>query len=108
MNGSGRLLRAACCAGALLGTLAAGGAASGCHRATEADCKQIVDRIVELELRDQGVTDPVTLEARKSETKAKQRGQLVGGCVGKRISLSAMGCIRSAKTSSEITDKCLR
>jgi hypothetical protein len=87
--------------------LAAALAAAGCHRASRAECEQIVDRIVELELRDQGITDPGALEARKADARAKRQDSLVRDCVGKRISASAMACIRAAKTSAEITDKCL-
>jgi hypothetical protein len=81
---------------------------SSCHKATEADCEQILDRIVELELRDQGVTDPELVKRRTDETKARKREQLIKTCVGKRVSQSNMECIRKAQTAAEITDKCLR
>jgi len=83
-------------------------ASAGCRRATEADCETIVDRIVELQLREQGVTDAETIAKRKEETKAKKRQELLGGCVGKRISSGSLKCIEGAKTSAEIIDVCLR
>lgn len=83
-------------------------ASAGCRRATEADCEKIVDRIVELQLREQGVTDPDVIARRKDETKAKKRQELLGGCVGRRISNSSLECIQGAKTSAEIIDVCLR
>lgn len=81
---------------------------AGCHRATEADCEQIIDRLVELELKEQGITDPAVVNVRKKETKARKRDELIGSCVGKRISHSAMACIRNAKSAAEVTDECLR
>lgn len=97
-SGPGRLVLLLLCLAAL----------GGCRRATEADCEKIVDRIVELQLREQGVTDSETIAKRKEETKAKKRQELLGGCVGKRISNSSLKCIEGAKTSSEIIDICLR
>jgi hypothetical protein len=81
---------------------------SSCHKATEADCEQILDRIVELELKDQGITDPELVKRRTEETKTRKREQLIKTCVGKRVSQSNMECIRKAQNAAEITDKCLR
>ena len=88
--------------------LAGGLFATGCRRATEQDCERIIDRIVELELKDQGIKDPQLIEQRKSETRKKKREELLAGCVGKRISESALACIDKAQTADEITEKCLR
>ncbi len=87
-----------------LGTLAL----VGCRRANEQDCERIIDRIVQLELEEQGITDPKVIEKRKRETRDQKREELLEGCVGKRISESALACIDNAKTSKEITEKCLR
>jgi hypothetical protein len=81
---------------------------AGCHRATEADCEKILDRIVELELKDQGITDPKLVEIRKAETRASKREALIKSCVGKRISESALACIQNAREATEVTEKCLR
>lgn len=93
---------------ALLGLALSACGLSSCHKATEADCEQILDRIVELELKDQGVTDPELVKKRTEETKSRKREQLIKSCVGKRVSRSNMECIRTAKNAAEITDKCLR
>jgi hypothetical protein len=82
--------------------------AAGCHRATEAECEKILDRIVELELRDRGVTDPELIKQRSAETKARKRDALIKSCVGKRISQSNLDCIEKAASAPEITEKCLR
>jgi hypothetical protein len=79
----------------------------GCHRATEADCDRIIDKLVELELKEQGINDPRTIELRREETRAKKREELIHSCVGKRVSQRSMDCIQRAQSSSEVTDKCL-
>ncbi len=80
---------------------------SGCHRATKQDCEQILDRIVELELAKQGVEDPKLVVSRKAELREAKQDALLRSCVGRRVSQSAMACIKQAKTSEEITESCL-
>ncbi len=81
---------------------------TGCRYATEQDCERIIDRIVELELKEQGITDPRLIEQRKTDTRQKKREELLAGCIGKRISESAMTCIDKAESARDITEKCLR
>ena len=90
---------------AIAGSVAA---LTGCRHATEQDCERILDRIVELELQEQGVTDPALVAKRKEETRAAKRDELIKACVGKRISERALACISEAKRADEITEKCLR
>jgi hypothetical protein len=96
---------------ALLGSLALGVAGCG-HPASEAECEIIVNRIVELELKAQKVTDPNEIAKRRSESLglAGDRGkaQVLEGCVGKRITDRALVCVREADTASDITDRCLQ
>ena len=108
MNAVGRLAELLAVLLSVGSTLAVGAAVMGCHRATEQDCEEIVDKIVELELKEQGVTDPEVVATRKTETKTHKRDELISGCVGKRVSVTAMQCIREAHTSTEVTEKCLR
>jgi len=82
--------------------------AAGCHRATEQDCERILDRMVELELKDQGIQDEKTVEARKAAARAKKRDDLIRNCVGKRLPKSSLDCIEKAQRPEEITEKCLR
>ena len=81
---------------------------SGCHRATRQDCEQILDRIVELELNKQGIKDPQTVASRKQEIRKAKEQELLRSCVGHRVSKSAMNCIKHAKSSEEITSRCLQ
>ena len=84
------------------------GLLTGCHTATEADCERIIDRIVELELKDQGITNPEVVAQRKQQTRSKKRDDLLQGCVGNRIGKSTMTCIDNAESSKQITEECLQ
>jgi hypothetical protein len=81
---------------------------SGCHRATKQDCEQILDRIVELELSEQGIKDPELVQSRKQEIRKAKHDDLIRSCVGRRVSRSALDCIKRAKSSKQITDHCLQ
>lgn len=88
--------------------------ALGCgHPATADECRLIVDRIAELELRAQNVTDPAEIARRRrtslglgdSDSVPPDRLQ---ECVGRHVTDRAMACVRSARTADEITERCLR
>ncbi len=86
---------------------------AGCgHPASEAECQTIVERIVELELKAQNVTDPAEVAKRRTESLGlsgdRGRAEVLQGCVGKRITDRALSCVRNASTASDITDRCLQ
>ncbi len=84
-------------------------ALGGCgHPATEPECQEILDKVVELELRGQNVNDPATLELRKKTTREARSKELLPGCVGRKITDQAMACIRGATSYDEIDNRCLR
>jgi len=87
-------------------------AASCGHPATEAECQVIVERIVELELRAQHVTDPNEAAKRRNESLGISsdggKPEMLEGCIGKHITDRALACVRRAETASEITDRCLQ
>jgi hypothetical protein len=95
-------------AAALLAALA------GCgHPATEADCQLIADRIAELELKAQNITDPAEVRRKKDETlglggATSSKKELLEGCIGRHVTDKALACVRQAKTSDEIASQCLR
>ena len=95
-------------AGLLLGLLAA---ACG-HPASEAECRVILERIVELELKSQKVNDPNELAKRRNEALGISadggRSDLLEGCVGRHITDRALSCVKSAETASDITEHCLQ
>ncbi len=81
----------------------------GCgHAASQQECEEIVDKIVELELRGQYVNDPATLEQRKKTAREAKAKELLPKCMGRKITAEAMVCIRGAKSYDEIDNRCLR
>ena len=86
----------------------------GCgHPATADECRIIVDRIVELELKAQNVTDPAEIARRRSTSlgmgdAAATAPNLIQDCVGRHVTDRAMACVRSARKADEITERCLR
>ena len=78
----------------------------GCgHPATKAECEEIFERSAEIELRAQKVSDPGLIEERTKEARAAS-DKLLEQCVGRRVTESAMECIRAAQTAGEF-DACL-
>jgi len=99
--------------GALVGVVALASLVGACgHPATEAECKIILERIVELELRSQKVNDPTEITKRRNEslglTADGGRSDLLDGCVGRHITDRALACVQSAETAMEITEHCLQ
>jgi ABC-type uncharacterized transport system auxiliary subunit len=94
----------------LAGLVALAGAAAlaGCgHPATQEECDELIAKSAEIELRGQNVTDPKTIAERTSAARATPKGaELSSRCVGKRITSSALACVRRAKTADEF-DHCL-
>ncbi len=82
--------------------------AGGCgHRASVAECEQIVERIAELEIQKQ----PAALSEaeKKSEIESARqslRQSTLKDCVGRRVTDRAMLCVERAKTSQEIVEDC--
>ena len=84
-------------------------AAPGCSRgrASAEDCREIFDRIVELELRERGFRDPALTARKRRELGRRLAGEL-DACVGRPLDPGALPCLRSATTNEEITHRCLR
>lgn len=77
------------------------------HPATPEECEDIFRRSAEIELRAQDIVDPADIERRVAEAKAAKGEALMKDCVGKRITDSAMECVRAAQTADEL-DACLK
>jgi hypothetical protein len=81
-------------------------ALSGCgHPASVKECEEIVEAIVRLEMRqaDAG-SDAVAEEVRA--TKESMRGDMMKRCVGRRLTDTAMRCVRKATTAQQIEEQC--
>lgn len=99
--------------GMFLGALASFLLLAACgHPATEAECRIILERIVELELKSQKVNDPAEIAKRRNESLGLSadggRSDLLDGCVGRHITDRALACVQSAETASDITEHCLQ
>lgn len=80
---------------------------AGCgHPATKAECDELFAKSAELELSAQRITDPKLVADRVAAARAAEGDTFVGHCQGRRITKSALECIRHA-TSSEQLDRCL-
>ena len=82
---------------------------SGCRgqRATRADCERIVDRIVALELLEQGFHDPV-LQARTEEHMRQELRSEIDRCTGLPMRPDALQCAERARSAEDIVHRCLR
>ena len=83
----------------------AGLAACG-RRATEADCSFILDRNVEVAMKQMNISDPVAIAKRKDEIRSEMKDSLKD-CVGKRVTDPMLACVRTAQTADDI-DKCMQ
>jgi hypothetical protein len=88
--------------------LAAALAAAGCtrERATPELCARILDRIVELELGERGYRDPVLVERKKTQMRARFADDLLR-CPGRSVRSGARACIDTARHTEEISHHCL-
>lgn len=79
----------------------------GCgHPATRAECDVIFDKSAEIELRAQNVQDPKEIATRIEAVRKARGEEIVGKCVGRRITERAMQCVRQASSAAQV-DKCL-
>jgi hypothetical protein len=76
------------------------------HPASQDECDEIVERVARLELEKRFPGNPKAVEDEIEETKESLKTSTMKDCVGKRITQSAMECVRKAKTSKEIIDDC--
>ena len=91
---------------ALLGAILAIPLAGCGHPATREECDEVFNRSAELELQTQHITDPKRVGAMIADLREKKGEQILQHCVGKRITQSAMECVRRATAPAEI-ERCL-
>jgi hypothetical protein len=81
--------------------------AAGCgRRATPADCRLIVDKSVELQLKMLSETDAPSVARREQQVRAQMQGELKS-CEGRLVSDKMMSCVISASATEEL-EQCLR
>jgi hypothetical protein len=81
--------------------------AAGCgRRATPADCRLIVDKSVELQLKMLSETDAPSVARKEQLVRAQMQDELKA-CEGRLVSDKMMSCVISAPTTEEL-EQCLR
>jgi hypothetical protein len=81
--------------------------AAGCgRRATASDCRLIVDKSVELQLKMLNETDGPAVALREQQVRAQLQGE-IKACEGRRVSDKMMSCVISASAPEEL-ETCLR
>ncbi|HEY3819176.1 MAG TPA: hypothetical protein VGL81_18535 [Polyangiaceae bacterium] len=82
--------------------------ATGCgRRATRADCQLIVDRSVEIEMKERSESDPKAIAKREAEVRAELDDKISSCERDRRVTDKMMACVQSASTTSDL-EKCLR
>lgn len=101
------MLRIALAAVALSPMAFPGAAGAGCgHRATQADCQLIVDKAVELQLKDMDLRDAPSIQQREQQVRA-ELGDEIKSCEGRHVTDRTLACVRGATTPQGL-DACLR
>jgi hypothetical protein len=84
-----------------------GAIAAGCgRRATDADCRLIVDRSVELQMKEMSYNDAAAIAEREQQVRAELDDQ-IRSCEARRVTDKTVACVRAAATIKEL-DSCLR
>jgi hypothetical protein len=90
-----------------LGALACGLALVTCgRRATPADCQLLVDRSVELQLKELNHADAAAIAERERQVRAELDDE-IRSCESRRVTEKTMDCVRAASSTSEL-DRCFR
>ena len=82
-------------------------ALAGCgHPASREECDELFAKNAEIELRAQRVSDPKVIAERTAAARAAEGEAFAGRCMGRRITASALQCVRRAATAEQL-DRCL-
>lgn len=81
---------------------------TGCGRpATEEECRVILRRAAELQLKGQLDLSSEAVKAELDAIEASMKDAMMQKCVGKRITDGALACVKRAQSSKELLDECL-
>ncbi len=84
-------------------------ALGACGRpATEEECRQILRQAARLELEERLSQSENLVKTEIQEIEKSLRPQMMEKCVGKRITESALECVRNAESSEILFDECLQ
>lgn len=82
---------------------------SGCRRhvATEADCRAILDRLVEMELAESGFHDPALVPRWQGEL-ARRFDDELRRCRSVRVRDDLPACLRAAQNPEQVAHQCMK
>lgn len=79
----------------------------GCgRRATQSDCQLIVNKSVELQMKEMSLTNASAVAKREEQVRAEMQAE-IESCEGRRVSSKTIACVQAATSSQEL-DQCLR
>lgn len=93
----------------LVVTVAVACAVQACRsgeRATQEQCAEILDRMVQLDMEALGFHDPALTELKQRDLRAKFSGALQE-CTQLTLNPGALECVRRATTTKEVVEGCL-
>jgi len=76
------------------------------RRATDDDCRLIVDRSVELQMKEMSQNDKTAIAEREKQVRAELQDE-IKSCETRHVTDKTMACVRGATTMREL-DACLR
>ena len=76
------------------------------HPATEGECREILRAAARLELKSRLDDSKELIDQETAALEASMKGPMMDKCVGKRITDSALACVRAAKTADELFGEC--
>jgi hypothetical protein len=80
---------------------------AGCgRRATRADCQLIVDKSVELQMKEMSLGDPGEIAKREQQVRLALEGE-IKSCEGRHVTDATLACVNAATTTRGL-DACLR
>ena len=90
-----------------LGGIALGSCVAGCgRRATAADCQLIVDKSVELQLKEMSETDAAAIAEHKAHIREELDDE-IQSCQSRHVTDRTIACVKAATSTQEL-DRCLR
>lgn len=90
-----------------LGGLALASCVCGCgRRATAADCQLIVDKSVELQMKEMSETNAAAIAEREKHIREELEDQ-IQSCQARHVTDRTMACVKGATSTQEL-ERCLR
>jgi hypothetical protein len=77
------------------------------QRTTTEICNRVLDKIVDIELREQGFKDPALLETYQKNMREKLQPEM-NQCINRKVRTDVLQCLEKAQTAEAVSHRCLR